>query len=34
MRALVWEMVVASGDFEVLEGFLSDDGLQADIEED
>ena len=33
-EGFMWEMVVASGDFEILEGFLSDDGLQADIEED
>lgn len=31
-EGFVWEMVVASGDFEVLEGFLSDDGLQVEIE--
>ena len=33
-EGFMWEMVVVSVDFEILEGFLSDDGLQACIEED
>lgn len=33
-EGLGWDMVVASGDFEVLAEFLSDDGIDAEVEEE
>lgn len=33
-EGLAWEMVVASGDFEILEDFLNGDGLSAELVEE
>ncbi|QOV08338.1 hypothetical protein Kirov_139 [Bacillus phage Kirov] len=32
-EGLAWDMVVASGDFEILADFLISDGLDAEVEE-
>lgn len=33
-EGLAWDMIVASGDFDVLCDFLNDDGLHAELEKE